>query len=346
MRRTVVYLAAAFLVPGTVLAGPCTTTTARCTEWVALGKGSARSLVYRTLPLRVRNPAIVRALIIVHDTDRDARNAFDVVLAAAAAAGAGVRDDTLVIAPRFSSNDGRLCRDMLSAREVNWPCVGDSWRSGGIAAEGRSSFELMDEIIRRAADARVFPNLRSIVVAGHSAGAQFVTRYAMANRVHEQLGPSVSYVVANPSSYAYLDDRRPLTLQGRMEFRSFAGARTCTSFDRWPYGLNDRTGYLRGVVSEDLRTQAANRPTTYLLGGRDVLQDANFDRSCAAMAQGATRLERGQAFSEYVNQKFGAHHTVLMIPPCGHDARCVLTAAASLPALFPGRRQSSAPAAN
>ena len=41
----------------------------------------------------------------------------------------------------------------------------------------------MDEILHRLADCRVFPNLANIIVAGHSAGGQFVSRYEMANRV-------------------------------------------------------------------------------------------------------------------------------------------------------------------
>lgn len=347
MLRTLTCMAAALLVPVAVLAGPCATGAAAggasgCAEWMALG--SARSLVYTSHPLREKNPSIVRILVIVHDTERDARAAFDVGRAAALAA--GVADGTLVVAPRFSSNDGGLCRDTLRAREINWPCVGDSWRSGGMAA-GRalSSFDLMDEILRRAADRRVFSNVRAVVVAGHSAGAQFVTRYAMANRVHEQLATPVSYVVANPSSYAYLDETRPVRLQGRLAFRPFAGAKTCAAYDAWPYGLDDRGAYARDASRETLRTRAAARPTTYLLGGLDVMQDSYFDTSCAAMAQGSTRLERGEAFIAHL-QKFGAHHALRVIPQCGHDARCVLTAASSLAALFPGSQQSSAPAAN
>jgi hypothetical protein len=34
----------------------------------------------------------------------------------------------------------------------------------------------------------VFPNLKTIVVAGHSAGGQFVTRYEMPNQIHDKLG--------------------------------------------------------------------------------------------------------------------------------------------------------------
>ena len=54
-----------------------------------------------------------------------------------------------------------------------------------------------------------------------------------------------------------------------------------------------------------------------------------------AMAQGPTRLARGQAFGRYVNLKFGAHHTVAIVPLCGHNARCMFTADPVLPILFP-----------
>ncbi len=51
-----------------------------------------------------------------------------------------------------------------------------------------SAFDFMDEILRKLANKKVFPNLTKIVVAGHSAGGQFVTRYEMANKVHGTLG--------------------------------------------------------------------------------------------------------------------------------------------------------------
>ena len=69
----------------------------------------------------------------------------------------------------------------------------------------------MDDLLRTLANKRTFPNLTKIVVAGHSAGGQFATRYAMANKVHDTLnGVAVSYVVANPSSYAWPVADRPL----------------------------------------------------------------------------------------------------------------------------------------
>ncbi|MFX8934058.1 hypothetical protein ABTN02_20740, partial [Acinetobacter baumannii] len=77
--------------------------------------------------------------------------------------------------PAFRSQDGDECQDRLQPAEVNWSCDGDSWRSGGAAKSDPAiaSFDLIDEILRRLADRRVFPHLANIVVAGHSAGAQF-----------------------------------------------------------------------------------------------------------------------------------------------------------------------------
>src|ERR1019366_6142465 len=88
---------------------PCIAATAACTEWVVLGGGPGRSLIYRTFSLDTRNEAITRALVNVHGASRDADNYFRSTLAAAFLAGA--LDNTLVIAPRMASNDGAGCTD-------------------------------------------------------------------------------------------------------------------------------------------------------------------------------------------------------------------------------------------
>src|SRR5208283_3829016 len=104
-----------------------------------------------------------------------------------------------------------------------------------------TSFDLTDEILRRLASRKAFPNLQAIVVSGHSAGGQYAERYAMSNTVHEKLGVPVAYVVSNPSSYAYLDATRP-NADGS-GFEPYADRGNCTTYDRWPYGLQSRSGY-------------------------------------------------------------------------------------------------------
>jgi hypothetical protein len=330
-----------FFLPAAAFAAACTGTK-DCTEWITYGSGPARSLIYRTYPLNTRNEAIKRAFIMVHGAGRDADNYFRTAVAAAFLGGA--LEDTMVISPRFGSNSGAGrgaggggCADPLAPNEVNWPCGGDSWRSGGVSTNNKelNSYDFADELLRKLARKEVFPNLTAIVVAGHSAGGQFVTRYEMANKVHDSLGVKITYVVANPSSYAYLDATRPAA-DGKSVGR-FGDSRNCTTYNMWPYGLDSRgNGYASRIPDDVLMKQLAARPTTYLLGELDTLPLAGFDSSCPAMAQGPTRLARGQAFVNYVNTKYGAaNHKSVVVPLCGHNARCMFTADPVLPIIFP-----------
>jgi hypothetical protein len=302
-------------------AGPCITATAVCTEFVTLGGGPARTMVYRTQSLTAKNDRITRALIVIHGTNRDADNYFRSTLAAAFLADA--LDDTVLIVPHIASAAGS-CKDTLAPGEVSWNC--SSWRTGGasMADEKLTTFDMVDELLLRLAKKEAFPNLKAIVLAGHSAGGQFVNRYEMSNRVHEKLGVPVTYVVANPSSYAWIDATRPVAVAG-----------PCPNYDRWPYGFEHRTGYAARIGDEDLKKQLASRPTTYLLGEIDILPLGGFDASCSAMRQGPTRLARGQAFGKYVNEQLKAKHDIVVVDLCGHNARCMFTAEKALPLLFP-----------
>jgi hypothetical protein len=200
----------------------------------------------------------------------------------------------------------------------------------------------MDEIVRRLAHKDVFPNLKSVVVAGHSAGGQFVIRYEMANQVHDSVGVPISYVVSNPSTYPYVDGLRPTstalptTIAAAAPgfipaapavpppaFVPYADAKNCAGYDTWPYGLTSRIGY-------------AARRVTYLLGEADILPLGVFDTSCPATAQGPTRLARGLAFGRYVKEHHGgANHNTVVVPFCGHSARCLFTSDLALPLIFP-----------
>lgn len=330
---------------------PCTTATDSCTEWVTLGGGPARAMVYSTYSLSVRNPAIHRALIMVHGTNRNADHYFSTATGAAFLAGA--LNDTVVISPGFHSSD-RGCMDKLQPNEVSWSCRGDSWRSGGVATSNKdlTSFDFVDELLRKLADKKIFPNLTAIVVAGHSAGGQFVSRYEMANRVQDNLGVAVSYVVANPSSYAWPDATRVLPVDDGSVESAVAGWKEETphtkfsygpfdsakvpDYDRWPYGLENRTGgYTEKMSDEELKKQLVSRNTTYLLSQVDTLPLGGFDGSPSAMAQGATRRARGEAFVKYINEQLGAKSKAIIIPECGHNDRCVYTTDSALSVIFP-----------
>jgi pimeloyl-ACP methyl ester carboxylesterase len=322
---------------------------------VGIAGAPGRTLVYRSYPLEAKNATITRGLIMIHGLGRDADNYYRHVLAAAFLAGA--LEDTVLIAPRFASNEGGACKDALAPGELGWRCQprNDTWRTGGAAVESEvTSFDVVDELLRRLARKDVFPNLRMLVVAGHSAGGQFVSRYQMANQVHDRLPVKPIYVVANPSSYAYLDTLRPtpsalpagvaaaapgylapLPANPPAAFAPFTDATNCTGYDSWPYGMQSRNGYASRLGDDQLKKQLAARPAIYLLGELDILPLYGFDSGCSAMAQGPTRLARGLAYARYVNERYGALHKSLVVPACGHNARCMFTAEPALPLLFP-----------
>ena len=332
-------------------ASACTKVASECTEWVTLGGGPSRSLVYRTFALNTKNTAVHRALIMIHGTNRNADHYFETATGAAFLAGA--LNDTIVIAPRLHSADGS-CKDKLETDEVSWSCRGDSWRSGGNAINYKdlSSFDFIDELLKKVADKKVFPNLTAIVVAGHSAGGQFVSRYEMANRVQDSLGVAVTYVVANPSGYAWPDATRALPVDDGSAANAVAAWKEETprtnfsygpfdsgkapDYDRWPYGLENRTsGYTAKMSDEQLKKQLVSRPTTYLLGQVDTLPLGGFDGSPSAMAQGATRRARGEAFVKYLNDHMGAKAKIMIVPECGHNDRCIYTTDSVFPLIFP-----------
>ena len=331
-------------------AAPCTTATTACEKWMKIQNGPSRTKVYASYPLDVPNRAITRALVMVHGAGRNADHYFETSMAAAFLAGAV--GNTIVLAPRFAAGTDSVAKD-----EVHWPERGENWRSGGALATNATygSFDFMDDLLRTLANKRNFPNLTKIVVAGHSAGGQFATRYAMANKVHDKLnGVAVSYVVANPSSYAWPVAERPLPtgtadpatadkealgpngekVNADFQYGPFDTTKA-PAYNRWPAGLADRKGYTAGMSDEQLKKQLVERPTTYLLGQVDVLPLGGFDSSPNAMAQGPTRRARGEAFFKYVNDVMGAKHNAIIVSECGHNDRCVYTTNKVFPVIFP-----------
>ena len=330
----------------------CVKAVSDCERWITFGNGPSRSMIYSTHSLDSPHPEIMRALIMVHGANRNADHYFETATGAGFIAGALA--NTIIIAPRFAAGS-----DKVASGELLWPERGDTWRSGGMSPTNAtiSAFDFVDEIIRKLANKKNFPNLTRVVVAGHSAGGQFTNRYEMANKIDGTLpGVTMSYVVANPSSYAWPAAVRPLpagdanpedpykeslgpagdSVHTKFTFGAFDSTKA-PRYDLWPAGLKSRSGYTAQMTDDQLKKQLAARSTTYLLGQVDVLPLGGFDSSATAMAQGPTRRARGEAFAKYVNETLGAHHSIIIVPECGHNDRCIFTTDIVFPAIFPPR---------
>ena len=294
---------------------------------VATAAGRGEIPIHVSRDWTTPQPDIERAVIVIHGWQRSDLGAGE---AAAAAAKAGLDSSTLVVTPQFLIQPD-IDAHALSARTLRWSLSG--WKSGADATGPApiSSFAVLEAIVARLADRRLFPHLSTVVVAGHSAGGQLVQRYAVlggADRLARQ-GVHVRYVVANPSSYLYFDVNRPRP----------AAVGACPRLDRWPYGFD---GEHPAFLDPSLDVATAERhyaslDLIYLLGTADNdPAHHQLDRSCAGEAEGATRIERGLAYAATMHARDGERLTqrVFEVPGVGHHSARMFTSTCGVAALF------------
>lgn len=297
-------------------------------------EGSGMLPVFLSRDWEAPLPGVTQAVIIVHGALRNA----GIYLRAAeeALAKSGVAETTtLLVAPQFLAPPDIRAHGLPDA-VLRWSLEG--WK-GGEPAEAPapiSAFAAFDAVLARLADRRRFPDLARVIIAGHSAGAQVVQRYAVVGRGEAtltQAGIAVRYVVANPSSYLYFSDDRP---RPDGSLAPFADAARCPTFDRWKYGLAGAPAYA-GSEAAGLERQYVARDVVYLLGTADT--DPNhpmLDRSCAGMAEGPYRYARGLAYFHYLQAREGSalRHRVVEVAGVGHDGRAMFNSVCGLAVLF------------
>lgn len=271
-------------------------------------------------------PDITRAVLVVHGLLRNADVYFRSGLSAQAAAGE-IGKSTLVIAPQFlAETDIEALK--LPADTLRWS--GTGWEGGApaLAPVPLSSFEAFDAILAKLGDRRLFPNLKQVVIFGHSGGGQVVQRYAIAAK-GDQLGKGVGvrFVIANPSSYAYFVKERPQP----------AIAASCQRYNDWKYGMDARPPYLAAQQPAALEQAYVARRVIYLLGTLDTNPDhPALDKSCMAEAQGPYRYARGHAYVAAMKARDNGtpNHSAWDVPGVGHDGSKMLTSPCGLTAVF------------
>ena len=183
--------------------------------------------------------------------------------------------------------------------------------------------------------------LPALVVTGHSAGGQYAQRYALATDVDLQVETSAidfGFVVANPSSYAYLDAYRWDQLSAYPDYVfGIPTATDCDSwYNDWKYGLEDIPAdhYVLDALDE-LPDIYQERDVVYLLGDADTEVGDDLDTTCAAMLQGPQRYERGRIFFGYLEDRFTPHaHGLVTVPDVGHSANGMYNSVEGRAAIF------------
>ncbi len=268
---------------------------------------------------------IKHVIVVIHGVKRDADRYYETIDELLTRNPQRARD-TLILAPRYSGSIDSGFGGMAAWRKASWEDGEDSVQAAGRPAPV-SAFQVLDDLLRSLDDRKRLPALAGIVLAGHSAGAQLVQRYAVLNNVDGPLrrdGLTLRYVVANPSSYLYLTNERP-----RADGKGYAPYERgiCPTYNQYKYGTDKLPSYARETDESRLFVRYAARDVTYLLGGADNNPEHRLlDKTCGAEAQGATRLARGTGYAqyEYVLASRGAkpvplHRHAYEVSGVGHD---------------------------
>ena len=294
---------------------------------VTLPIGSRKAPYYCNRRLTSRNPEITRAIIVVHGGGRNASDYFDAIMNAMPASTDAARDwrrKTIVIAPHFQEKDDAR-RD-----ELYWE--GD-WNRGG-EKKDVSSFAVVDALVAHLRSG-LFPNLKWIVITGHSAGGQFAQRYAAFTDIDLQPAPNarfVKFVPSNPSSYVYLNEYR---FDEAQKAWVVPRGKKNKEYDEFKYGLDNLDDYAGNRGPSWARTHLPKRWVEVLAGTADIEADSSFDDSKAAMWQGDTRYERALLFDAFMDRFYTPNKfSVTSVPNVGHDHREIYASPEAKRALF------------
>jgi hypothetical protein len=285
-----------------------------------------------------RDASVEKAIIVIHGNARNAKGAADNISRAADIAG---NENTAIIAPQFLIEDD-IKTHSVANDVLYWTSSG--WKKGdGSVSTNRpfsiSSYDVINDLLLKITDTSMYPNIKEVVIAGHSAGGQFVNRYAAGGTAQDDARPDLAwkYLIANPSSYMYFSPER--AVPGTTDEFVTPSSTSCSRYNNYKYGLDNLNNYMLSVGKEKLESNYQNRDVDIILGLLDTsTTDSDLDTSCQAMRQGDNRLERGKIYYNHLQDEFGSaiieQQELDFVPSVGHSARGMFTSAVGIQHLF------------
>jgi hypothetical protein len=284
---------------------------------------------------------IRRAIIVIHDSSRDAETILTTLTKLA-----GSNDEsTIVLAPQFllDTDIMRFANQLPEHGQsfARWPL--DGWVYGGTSIsapsqQGISAYTVIDLLLMYLGERKFFPDLQRIVIAGHGFGGDFVQRYAAVGQAPELLDKqnvSIQFVIANPSSFLFFTAQRP---KPNKQGLGSPDSTLCQNYNAYPYGLEQLNDYARRSGANAIKLRYASRSITYLIGAQVAQNDPLPDNNCSALLEGADRVTRAANYNVYLHIVFGDDvdnlHQFVTIPTVGYDSAPLFSSPCGMAGLF------------
>ncbi len=299
----------------------CTSASGNCFQELTLTSSDNQPATfgfYRSFPVYDDSNAnweqLEQVVVVVHGINRNAGEYFSWINSSITGEGAGTR--TLVIAPQF------IVENEAEPGDFFWPATG--WRDGAnsLNEASISSFAVIDQLLEPLANTSRFPNLKRVLITGHSSGGLFTHVYAAANVAEkENPGWDWQYLPSNSQYYYYPDGRRVRENNGTLY-----NPTDCNGYNFWPLGYSITPGYVSQQGQKTINEQFLSRNITYLLGNGNQPDPTLNTDDCSATILGSTRFRRGINLFTFLQEAYpDANHKVVEVDGIGHNGEGIFT---------------------
>jgi len=290
------------------------------------------------LDITAYHPNVERFILAIHSSSYNADTYLNSVIELSEHYGQ-LQDKYLVLAPSLFKYNKTDLKDI-----VTWD-VNPFWGSSRASYKGEkitlSAYEIIDHMLNTIVRSGSFPNIKSIVILGYSAGGQMVNRYAASNkfeyRVAKRLGIKMKYLVMAPSSYVYFNNKRAVT--GTTD-RFHIPRLEQKKYNNWGYGLDNLYSYHKKnfITADYMRKNYYNKKILYLVGSKDNKKDSSMSTTKGAILQGDNRMQRALIYYNYLQDYFSTKITknqkMAIIEGVGHWGRGLMASKEGLEFIF------------
>jgi hypothetical protein len=261
------------------------------------------------------------ALIIQHGAGRDAVKYFEFAEDAVYSL-----KKTIVIAPHMLfSKDRKTDSDHKDDTII----IRRQWQAGTNVrypktenTKKMSTFEIYDSLIISLA--KKCKNLKTITLAGHSAGGQYLQRYAAGYGARLVKGSTdskfwksfqektpVNFIIGNPGSFMFMSKWRPNSI-----------TKCKKSYNEYKYGLSGvkANAWLGKFSEKALQEGYKEVHVAWIQGDEDTKRQGPLDMTCEADTQGKNRLERGKNFYKNLKEMGIRNHVQVIEKGYGHTS--------------------------